>query len=117
MLADGDHVARRKPAPDIFKLALAHLELPAMNCVAFEDSPAGVAAASAAGLFTVGLPNAWSSAQALRGAQLVLEHLGEPEQPLTEPAAAQIGGDYLELLSLARLQQAWLKRRAANSLN
>lgn len=117
VLADGEHVAQRKPAPDIFELALAHLEQPAVNCVAFEDSAVGVAAASAAGLFTVGLPNAWSSAQALRGAQLVLEHLGEPEQPLTAPAAEQVGSDYLELFSLARLQQAWLKRRASATLN
>lgn len=114
VLADGEHVAQRKPAPDIFKLALTYLEQPAANCVAFEDSPAGVAAAGAAGLFTVGLPNAWSAAHTLRGAQLVLDHLGEPEQPLPEPAAAQVGGDYLELLTLARLQQAWLKRRTLN---
>lgn len=112
VLADGDHVAQRKPAPDIFKLALAHLDQPATHCVAFEDTPAGVAAASAAGMFTVGLPNAWSAGRELRGAQLVLEHLGEPEQPLPESAAAQVGGDYLEIFSLARLQQAWLKRRA-----
>ena len=114
VLADGEQVARRKPAPDIFKLALAHLQQPAANCVAFEDTQAGVAAANAAGLFTVGLPNAWSAAHTLRGAQLVLDHLGEPEQPLPESAAAQVGGDYLELLTLARLQQAWLKGRTLN---
>ena len=113
VLAYGQHVAQRKPAPDIFKLALANLARPATHCVAFEDSAAGVAAASAAGLFTVALPNAWNAGQALRGAQLVLEHLGEPQQPLAEPAAAQVGADYLGLLALARLQQAWLKRRAA----
>lgn len=112
VVADGEHCAHGKPAPDIFKLALAHLDQPAANCVAFEDSARGVAAASAAGLYTVALPNAWNASQTLSRANLVLEHLGEPEQPLAQPAAAQIGADYLQLLGLARLQQAWLKRRA-----
>ncbi|MBK6659946.1 MAG: HAD-IA family hydrolase [Proteobacteria bacterium] len=111
VLANGEHVAQRKPAPDIFKLALAQLDQPAVNCVAFEDTAAGVAAAAAAGLFTVGLPNAWSAGHSLRGAQLVLEHLGEPQQPLAGAEAARVGGEYLGLLSLARLQQAWLKGR------
>lgn len=114
VLVDGGHVAQRKPAPDIFKRALDQLDQPAAHCVAFEDSADGVAAASAAGMFTVGLPNAWSAGHSLRGAQLVLDHLGEPEQPLPGPAAAQVGSDYLELFSLARLQQAWLRRRALN---
>ncbi len=110
VLADGEHCAQRKPAPDIFKLALTHLDQPAANCVAFEDTAAGVAAASAAGLYTVALPNAWNTSQTLCGANLVLEHLGEPQQPLAAPAAAQIGADYLQVLGLARLQKAWLKR-------
>ena len=52
VLADGEHCAQRKPAPDIFKLALAQLAQPAANCVAFEDSATGVAAAAVAGLYT-----------------------------------------------------------------
>ena len=113
VLADGEHCAQRKPAPDIFKLALAQLAQPAANCVAFEDSAPGVAAAAAAGLYTVALPNAWNASQTLGAADLILEHLGEPATPLAQPAAAQIGADYLQLFGLARLQQAWLKRRAA----
>lgn len=114
VLADGDHIAQRKPAPDIFRLALERLDLPAANCVAFDDTSAGVAAASAAGIFTVGLPNAWTVGQSMRGAQLVLDELGEPEAPLAEPLAAQVGAGYLGLFSLARLQQAWVKRRLAS---
>ncbi|MCC6707286.1 MAG: HAD-IA family hydrolase [Gammaproteobacteria bacterium] len=110
VVTGGAEVAQRKPAPDIFKRALADLDQPAAHCVAFEDTAAGVAAAAAAGLFTVGLPNAWSAGHSLRGAQLVLGHLGEPEQPLAGAEAARVGGDYLQLLALARLQQAWLKR-------
>jgi HAD superfamily hydrolase (TIGR01509 family) len=112
VVADGEHCAHGKPAPDIFNLALTRLAQPAANCVAFEDSARGVAAAGAAGLYTVAMPNAWNASQTLGGADLILDHLGEPEQPLKPAAAAQIGADYLQVLGLARLQQAWLKRRA-----
>ena len=53
-VAEGDY-QRGKPAPDSYRAALARLALPADACLAFEDSPAGVAAAKAAGLLCVGL--------------------------------------------------------------
>jgi beta-phosphoglucomutase-like phosphatase (HAD superfamily) len=51
----GDHiysasqVARGKPAPDVFLLAAERLGVDPRQCWAFEDSPAGVQAARAAG--------------------------------------------------------------------
>lgn len=46
----GGEVARGKPAPDIFSLAAARAGVPPAECLAFEDSPAGVASAHAAGI-------------------------------------------------------------------
>ena len=46
----GDVVPRKKPAPDIYTWVLARLGLPAADCLAIEDSAAGVAAAQAAGV-------------------------------------------------------------------
>lgn len=46
----GDDAPRGKPAPDIFLLAAARLGVPPAQCVVFEDAPAGVAAARAAGM-------------------------------------------------------------------
>jgi HAD superfamily hydrolase (TIGR01509 family) len=43
-----------KPAPDIYERGAAELGLAPAECVAVEDSTAGVAAATAAGLYTVG---------------------------------------------------------------
>jgi HAD superfamily hydrolase (TIGR01509 family) len=48
---------RVKPAPDIYLAALAALGLPASDAIAFEDSPNGIAAAKAAGLYCVAVPN------------------------------------------------------------
>jgi len=44
-----DDVTRGKPAPDCFTMAARHLEVPASECLVWEDSIAGVEAAVAAG--------------------------------------------------------------------
>ena len=46
----GADVARGKPAPDIFLKAAAGLGIAPAQCLVFEDAPAGVAAAHAAGM-------------------------------------------------------------------
>jgi HAD superfamily hydrolase (TIGR01509 family) len=48
---------RLKPAPDLFLAALSALHLRADQALAFEDSPNGARAATAAGLRVVGVPN------------------------------------------------------------
>jgi HAD superfamily hydrolase (TIGR01509 family) len=48
---------RVKPAPDIYLAALAALGVEASDAIAFEDSPNGIAAAKAAGLYCVAVPN------------------------------------------------------------
>ena len=47
---------RVKPAPDIYLAALASLGVDAGDAIAFEDSPNGIAAAKAAGLYCVAVP-------------------------------------------------------------
>lgn len=51
----GDQVARGKPHPDIFLAAAARLGVDPGSCLAFEDTPAGVTAAQAAGMVTVAI--------------------------------------------------------------
>lgn len=46
---DDPHLGQGKPAPDVFLLAAERLGVDAQHCWAFEDSPAGVRAARAAG--------------------------------------------------------------------
>jgi putative hydrolase of the HAD superfamily len=53
----GDEVELVKPDPGVYLLALAQLGVPPEQAVAFEDSPHGVAAAKAAGLRCVAVPN------------------------------------------------------------
>jgi len=49
----GDDIENGKPAPDIYIKAARLLGLEATECVAIEDSPIGLAAASASGAYTV----------------------------------------------------------------
>jgi putative hydrolase of the HAD superfamily len=72
LAANGD-VARAKPAPTLYLEALELLGLRADEAVAFEDSPNGVAAAKAAGLFTVAVPNPITQSLALDEADLLVE--------------------------------------------
>jgi HAD superfamily hydrolase (TIGR01509 family) len=52
-----DAVAVPKPAPDVYLAACAALGTEPARTLALEDSPTGVAAAVAAGCFTVGVPS------------------------------------------------------------
>jgi HAD superfamily hydrolase (TIGR01509 family) len=53
---DDPHLKRGKPAPDVFVLAAERLGVDPRHCWAFEDSPAGVRAARAAGCHVHVLP-------------------------------------------------------------
>jgi beta-phosphoglucomutase-like phosphatase (HAD superfamily) len=79
VIAAGDVVPAKKPAPDIFALALAELGLPASACVAVEDSDNGVRSALGAGLDALLVTvSSYTEAQDFSGAALVADGLGEP---------------------------------------
>ena len=56
-LACGDEVSRGKPAPDIFELAAARLGVEPRDCLALEDSNAGIRAALTANMTVVMVPD------------------------------------------------------------
>ncbi|WP_426511665.1 HAD family hydrolase [Dactylosporangium sp. McL0621] len=70
--AFGDEVAAHKPDPAVYRLALERLGVAAARAVAFEDTPHGAAAARAAGLRCVAVPNAYADPARFTAAGLVL---------------------------------------------
>jgi HAD superfamily hydrolase (TIGR01509 family) len=70
-------VSRGKPDPEGYRLAAERLRLPPARCVAFEDSPHGVASAKAAGMAAVGVAT-WQTPEALRQADLVVADFADP---------------------------------------
>ena len=68
--------ARGKPAPDVYLTAARRLGVAAANCLALEDSPAGVASARSAGMRCVAVPDPLLAADPrYREAALVLGSL------------------------------------------
>ena len=57
VLCGGDEVVNGKPAPDIYCLAARRLALDPRDCLALEDSPVGLAAAEAAGMDAILIPD------------------------------------------------------------
>ena len=74
----GDVVPRKKPAPDIYLLALDSLGLPASGIVVVEDSRNGLLAATGAGLTCVVTVNDFTTAEDFSEAALVVSSLGDP---------------------------------------
>lgn len=56
-ICSGHDVKQGKPAPDIYLHAAACLNLPPENCLAIEDSPAGILSAHRAGCMPVLIPD------------------------------------------------------------
>lgn len=101
-----DHVARRKPAPDVYELLMKTLRVAPADCVAIEDSANGLAAAKAAGLYTIVTPSRWTRAQKFVGADLLLPSLGDPGDKLDALSSAAIGGaPFLALATIASLHE------------
>lgn len=80
--ADDVPTGRTKPNPDLFLLAMERLGVQANEAIVFEDSPNGIKAARAAGIFTVSVPNPFTALLKADGANLTLNSLAE--LPLTE---------------------------------
>ena len=54
-IVDGNNVTKAKPDPEVFLLAAKQLGVGAINCVVFEDAVAGVQAANAAKMISIGI--------------------------------------------------------------
>jgi dihydroxyacetone kinase phosphoprotein-dependent L subunit len=80
----GDIVPRKKPAPDIYVLALDSLGVPADRVVVVEDSRNGLQAATGAGLTCMITVNDFTAAEDFSEAALVVSSLGDPGgEPIT----------------------------------
>jgi beta-phosphoglucomutase len=55
VIVDGSQVREAKPSPEVYLTAAERLGIAPRNCVVFEDSPVGVAAARAAGMRVAGI--------------------------------------------------------------
>ena len=83
-VASADEVARPKPAPDVYRLAIKRLGTGPDGLVAIEDSATGAASANAAGLLCVGVRTAATRAHDLKEAILIVNSLEELDPEVLE---------------------------------
>lgn len=103
VIAAGDIVPAKKPAPDIYMHALEALSLPPAACLAVEDSENGVLSARGAGLEVVVVPNEYTSNQRFAEALAVVDGFGEPGQPATTLAGPELPRPVVDVATL----RAW----------
>lgn len=106
VIAAGDIVPAKKPAPDIYHYVIKRLEIDPERVIVLEDSDNGLESAIAAGLTTVVTVNSYTEKQDFRKAALVVSDLGEPEKPC-RVLQGDFSGGYLDLAGL----QSILKTR------
>ena len=102
VIAAGDIVPAKKPAPDIYTYALQAMNLEPEVCLALEDSQNGLRSALQAGLKTVITVNGYTQSQDFSGASLVIDHLGEPNLPF-ESVAGETEATYFDVALAERL--------------
>ncbi|MGK7891212.1 MAG: HAD-IA family hydrolase [Leptolyngbyaceae cyanobacterium] len=81
VIAGGDIVPQKKPAPDIYHYVLRQMWLKPEQCLVFEDTAHGLTAATKADLKSVITVHDYSDQDDFSTAALVLDHLGEPDRP------------------------------------
>lgn len=82
---DDPGVTAKKPAPDIYLLAARALGAVPAQCLVFEDSPAGVQAALAAGMRVVAVPDPAMDHAAYAGAHCIVPSLRDVPGSLLQP--------------------------------
>ena len=103
VIAAGDIVPAKKPAPDIYFYAMEKMNLPAENCLAFEDSANGIKSSMGANLKTIITVNGYTEDDDFNDALLVLDQMGEPDAGFKTLKGDNLGYSYLNLDMLHKL--------------
>jgi beta-phosphoglucomutase-like phosphatase (HAD superfamily) len=113
VIAAGDIVEHKKPAPDVYRFAREKLKCDPRFCVAIEDSENGVKAARAAGLPVIAAPSYYLHGDDFTLAASVVSDLGEPEHPFRHIAGVRLDRDFADIDGL----NGWLIRQQQASAN
>ena len=105
VIAAGDIVPAKKPAPDIYDYAMEKMSLTPEECIAFEDSINGIKSSMGAKLKTIITINDYTRDHDFTGASIVLDQMGEPGQPFKVLAGDAGEAEYLDCELVERLHQ------------
>lgn len=102
VIAAGDIVPAKKPAPDIYHWAIRKMHLAPAQCIAFEDSRNGLQSSLAAGIKTLITVNDYTAQENFDGALAVLSDLGEPDAPFRLVSGEAHGQHFVDVGLLQR---------------
>lgn len=97
VIAAGDIVPAKKPAPDIYIWALEQMNLTPDQAIAFEDSRNGILSSVAADLKTIVTINDYTKDDDFSDAVLVLDQMGDKMNSFTVLSGDAHGKDFLDL--------------------
>ncbi|HCA27112.1 MAG TPA: phosphatase [Betaproteobacteria bacterium] len=105
LIAAGDIVPAKKPAPDIYLWVLDRLGWRPQDCLAVEDSANGLKSSVGAGVKTIVTVSGYTARENFDRAVAVLSDLGEPGQPFHVLQGDAGGGAYVDVALLRRWHQ------------
>ena len=97
VIAAGDIVPAKKPAPDIYDWALEKMKLKPEEAIAFEDSSNGIKSSAAANVKTIITINEYTKDDDFSAADLVLDQMGAEGNPFTVLSGDAQGHQVLDL--------------------
>ena len=107
VIGAAEDAPRKKPDPQVYEFVLEQLKFAPEECLAIEDSAAGLRAAMAAGVPTLITANDYTCGQDFSGALGVVSSLGDAEYPARVLAGTAARNDLIDLDQL----KAWHVRR------
>ena len=105
VIAAGDIVPAKKPAPDIYNFTLEKMGLSADQCIAFEDSANGIKSSHAANLKTIITINDYTKDHDFSDACIVLDQMGEPEAPFSVISGDASDAQFLNCALIEKLHE------------
>jgi len=105
VIAAGDIVPAKKPAPDIYDYALKEMNLSADECIAFEDSGNGIKSSIGANLNTIITINDYTKDHDFSDACIVLDQMGESEKPFSVISGDANNATYLNCDLVVQLHE------------
>lgn len=88
-LVTADHVTKHKPDPAVYLKAATTLGVDRGQCLVFEDAPAGVQAAKAAGMKCIAISSPYVDVNQLKAADMVVSSLKEVDMRTVQSVLKQ----------------------------
>lgn len=106
VIGAGDIVPAKKPAPDIYTYVMEQMGLQPDECIAFEDSANGILSSRAAELKTIVTVNGYTAEDDFSEAALVLDQMGESDDPCQILQGEDVGKSALDLEWVRRVWES-----------